>query len=98
MSALYKSKHGMVRTSQRAISDKKIEIVLQNVEPRFHKGNIIYFVKNKDLDNLKIQDDVNKQELDKLNKLVIIVNNEKGSIITAYYASYTKQKKILKLY
>jgi hypothetical protein len=71
-------------------------LAISNISPKLHKGKWVYYVKNKDLKTMMENEVVAKQEVDKLRNLVVIAN-DREEVVTAYYATKQKQKKVLRL-
>lgn len=90
------SGHGLVRSTQRAISQRQISIVIENGFQRWHKGQKVYFMRNKDIEFCLKKGVISVQEADKLHNLIVVASSDSSMIITAYRARDKKQKQVLR--
>jgi hypothetical protein len=66
--------HGMQRCSQRAVSPRKIDIVVNYIKPIRSSNYYIFAVGKKDITRLLDQGIINKQEADKLQFLILVTD------------------------
>jgi hypothetical protein len=85
--------HGMQRCSQRAVSPRKIEIVVNYIKPIRSGNYYVFAVGKKDITRLLDKGIINKQEADKLPFLIMVTDYTRTQLVTAYYASQKTFKK-----
>lgn len=88
--------HGMQRCSQRAVSPRKIDIVVNYIKPIRSSNYYVFAVGKKDITRLLDQGIINKQEADKLQFLILVTDYSRTKLITAYYANQKKFRKKIK--
>lgn len=88
--------HARQRCSQRSVSSRKIQVVIENIRPRKSADSLIFTVRKKDIISLLEKGIISKQEADKLQFLIVVTDFSRSNIITAYYASEKTFKKKIK--
>mgnify|MGYP000913820815 CR=1 FL=1 len=94
---LQKTNHCNYRTSQRAIDDKKISIIVTHGKSVYHKEHLLYYLLTKDISRLLKQGFIQKQECEKIRN-IIVVSSPTGELVTVYHMSKRKRKKVMKIY
>ena len=79
--------HSIQRCSQRAVSQRKMQLVLNHIKPRRSGDNYIFAVRKKDITRLLDDEIITKQEADKLQFLIMVTDYSRTKLITAYYAN-----------
>lgn len=98
MSNLVHSDHAQIRSKQRGISWEKIDLAIANVTPKQHKGDYLYYVRKEDVQRMVTKGVVPIQMVDKLRNLVVVYDPNQKEVVTTYFATQQKQKRILKYY
>jgi hypothetical protein len=85
-----KTIHGQKRASQRCVSDNRLLMIVRYGSYTYHKGRTLYYMRDEDFIILLKNEDISKQEIDKLKNIFVIVGEDED-IITVYHPTRTKR-------
>jgi len=88
-----KTVHGQKRASQRCVSDHRLSVIVRYGSYAYHKGRTLYYMRDEDFLTFLKNEDISKQEVDKLKNIFVIVGEDEN-IITVYHPTRTKRSKI----